>query len=165
MFKGYKLLIVYVLIVIGLVIFGLCSCKNIEYVPIEVTKTIEVHKTDTVEKNTVINNEKETILREARPEDSAMLAKLGIKLKDNERLLILQQQQITDLMNSLKEIHNKDSVRVDSVQVPVPVERKLNKWEQICLDYGKVMMGGSITAIVLSIVLFVLWIRKRLYKV
>ena len=152
------------LFIILLVVILLSSCKNIEYVPVEVVKTEVVHKIDTVEKKVETNKETNTIIREARPEDSAMLAKLGIKLSANERLLILQQEQINSLMDELKEVHYKDSVRVDSVEVPVPVERKLSKWETICLDYGKVMMGGTIAAVILLVVLIVLWIRKRFKK-
>ena len=150
--------------IVFLVVILLSSCKNIEYVPVEVVKTEVVHKTDTVEKKVETNKETNTIIREARPEDSAMLAKLGIKLSANERLLILQQEQINSLMNELKEVHYKDSVRVDSVPVPVPVERKLSRWEQVCLDYGKLMMGGTIVAVILLVVLIVLWIRKRFRK-
>lgn len=138
----------------------LFGCKSIEYVPVEVTKTVIVHETDTVEKKVETNKEINTIIREGRPEDSVLLAKLGIKLASNEKLLILQQQQITDLTNELKEIHSKDSVRVDSVQVPVPYERKLNRWEQTCLDYGKVMMGGTVVAVLMAILMIIRWIRK-----
>ena len=158
MFKGYRLIGIYILFVIA-VIMWLCSCKEIEYVPIEVTKTENVHQTDAVDKKIETQKETNTIIREARPEDSVLLAKLGIKLSDNERLLILQQQQIANLTNELKEIHNKDSVRVDSV--PVPVERQLSKWETVCLDYGKIMMGGTLVSVILAIILIIVWIRKK----
>lgn len=143
-------------------VFMLFSCKSVEYVPYEVVKKEIVHKTDTVEKKVETNKETNTIIREGRPEDSVLLAKLGIKLSANERLLILQQQQISDLTNELKEIHNKDSVRDDSVQVPVPYERKLSRWEQTCLDYGRVMMGGTIVAIIVIILWIISWIKKRI---
>lgn len=163
MLKGYRLIGLYYLTVIALLIW-LCSCKSIEYVPIEVTKTVEVHHTDTVEKTVEKSNETHTILREARPEDSAMIAKLGIKLKDNEKLLILLQRKLTDTRNELKEIHSKDSVREDSAQAPVPVERKLSRFEQVCLDYGKLWMGGTAVAVVTFLVLIILWIRRRLLR-
>ncbi|UKK52650.1 hypothetical protein [Prevotella sp. E2-28] len=142
----------------------LCGCKNVEYVPYEVVKKEIVHQTDTVEKKVETNKETNTIIREGRPEDSVLLAKLGIKLSANERLLILQQQQISDLTNELKEVHNKDSVRSDATQVPVPAERKLSRWEQVCLDYGKLWMGGTILFAVIIIIWIVIWIRKKMKK-
>lgn len=148
-------------IVVCTILTLLFGCKSIEYVPIEVTKTVTVHETDTVETKVENNTHTNTIIREGRPEDSVLLAKLGIKLAANERLLILQQEQISNLTNELKEIHNKDSVRVDSVQVPVPVERKLSKWESFCIDYGKIMAGATAAAIIEIGIVLVLWIKKR----
>ena len=140
----------------------LFGCKEIQYVPYEVTKTVTVHETDTVENKVETNKETNTIIREGRPEDSVLLAKLGIKLSANERLLILQQQQISDLTNELKEIHNKDSVRVDSVQVPVPCERKMSRWEQFKMDYAAFALGGSALAVVIIITWLIVWIRRKI---
>ena len=151
-------IVVAVFLFIAVLFYG---CKTIEYVPIEVVKTEVVHQTDTVEKKVETNKETNTIIREGRPEDSVLLAKLGIKLSANERLLILQQQLISDITNKLKEVHAKDSVRSDTVQVPVPVERKLNKWEQFKMDYGAVAFGGTLVAVILAAILIVLWIKKR----
>lgn len=39
---------------------------------------------------------------------------------------------------------------VDSVPVVHVVEKELTKWQRFCLDYGKVMTGGSLAAIVLG---------------
>lgn len=149
-------------LIIGIILtLFLAGCKT-QYIPVETIKTEIVHKTDTVEKNTVINNEKETILREARPEDSAMIAKLGIKLKDNEILLILLQNELRETRDELYEIHNRDSVKTDSVQVPYPVERELSKWESFCLDYGKLMLGGTILGVIVIILWLIFWIRRKL---
>ena len=104
-------------------LLSLTGCKEIEYVPVETVRTETVHQTDTVEKVVEKNNETNTIIREARPEDSLMLAKLGIKLQSNERMLILLQRELAETKNELKESHSKDSVRSDTVQVPYPVEK------------------------------------------
>lgn len=160
MLKGYRLIGLYLLCVMALIVW-LCSCKSTEFVPIEVTKTETLHEKDTVNNTVVINNEKETVLREARPEDSAMIASLGIKLNANERLLILLQKELSDTKKELFESHRKDSVRADNVQVPAPmIERKLSRWEQVCLDYGKVMMGGTIVAVIMIVVIIIWWIRR-----
>lgn len=139
----------------------LASCKGTEYVIVETVKTETVHQKDTVRQTDSVKTEKETIIREGRPEDSLMLAKLGIKLKDNERLLILLQRELRETKNELFESHNRDSVRVDSVQVPVPVERKLTRWEQAKMDYGAVAFGGTLVAVVLAVIHFLRWLRRR----
>ena len=142
------------------VLLMLCGCRT-QYVPVETVKTEIVHQTDTVEKKVEANKETNTIIREGRPEDSVLLAKLGIKLAANERLLIIQREQINSLLSDLKELHYKDSVRVDSIQVPYPVERKLSRWEQLCVDYGKVMIGVTASVLIALAVVIVIWIRRR----
>jgi hypothetical protein len=102
-----------------------------------------------------------TILREARPEDSAMIAQLGIRLQKNEKLLILLQNQLKETSKE-KYIHKTDTfIKTDSVQVPVPVERALSRWEQIKMDYGSFSLGGTIIAVILLILQLVRWIRRR----
>lgn len=155
-------LLIYVFAV-SCIIIGFCSCRNVEYIPTEKTIIEHVYHNDAIRQTDSVKTEKNTILRVARPEDSLMIAQLGIKLSDNERLLILLQNEIIDTRNQLYESHNRDSVRVDSIPVPVPVERKLNKWEKVCLDYGMVMMGCTIMAIILVVFLIIRWIRQRLF--
>lgn len=149
-----------VVIMLLLSVTLLCGCRT-QYVPVETIKTEVVHQTDTVEKKVEVKKETNTIIREGRPEDSVLLAKLGIKLAANERLLVIQQEQINNLLNDLKEVHYKDSVRVDSIQVPYPVERKLSRWESIKMEYGGITIGATILAVVAAIIFLVLWIRKK----
>lgn len=138
---------------------SLTGCKEIEYVPVETVRTETVHQTDTVEKVVEKNNKTNTIIREARPEDSLMLAKLGIKLQSNERMLILLQRELAETKNELKESHSKDSVRSDTVQVPYPVEKQLGRFDSFCVDYGKVMVGVSIGGILLFILIILARIK------
>lgn len=140
-------------------LLSLTGCKEIEYVPVETVRTETVHQTDTVEKVVEKNNETNTIIREARPEDSLMLAKLGIKLQSNERMLILLQRELVETKNELKESHSKDSVRSDTVQVPYPVEKQLGRFDSFCVDYGKVMVGVSIGGILLFILIILARIK------
>jgi hypothetical protein len=137
------------------------SCKSVEYVPVPEYHTEIVHHRDTVIQKDSILKEVNTILREARPEDSAMIAQLGIKLGNNERLLILLQNALTEKNNSTYESHNSDSVRVDSVRVPYPVEKKLSRWQTFCCDYGKVMLGATLLLIVALTILIIRWIKHK----
>lgn len=143
-----------------LLVLLLASCTTTKYVPVETVRTEIVNKTDTFIQKDTVQNEKETILREARPEDSVMIAKLGIQLKDNERLLILMQRELEKEKSKTYESKTDSFIRVDSVQVPYPVERQLNKWESFCLEYGKVTTGMSIALVLLGI-LWLIWLIKR----
>ena len=146
--------------ILSLVLMLLCGCKSIQYVPVETVRTEVVHQTDTVKQTDSVKTEKETVIREARPEDSLMLAKLGIKLQSNERLLILLQKELSDTKKELEEKHNSDSVRVEYKDRPYPVEKKLTKWQSFCIDYGKIMLGSTIAGVIV-IVLLIIYRRKK----
>ena len=149
-----------IIILLVLAVMLLCGCKSIQYVPVETVRTEIVHQTDTVKQTDSVKTEKETVIREARPEDSLMLAKLGIKLQSNERLLILLQKELSDTKKELEEKHNSDSVRVEYKDRPYPVEKKLTKWQSFCIDYGKIMLGSTVAGVIV-IVLLIIYRRKK----
>ena len=47
---------------------------------------------------------------------------------------------------------------VDSVRVLYPVEKRLTRWQQACIDYGKVTMGAT----VLLVLFIIAWIARQL---
>lgn len=61
--------------------------------------------------------------------------------------------------------HRRDTIlRRDTVQVPVPVERKLSRWEQAKMDFGGVAIGAvglALTAVVIWICLIKRYRRKE----
>lgn len=142
------------------IMLAMCSCKSIQYIPIETVRTEIVHQTDTVKQSDSSKTEKQTIIREARPEDSLMLARLGIRLQDNERLLILLQKELTETKRQLSSTHSKDSVRTDSIPVPYPVPAQLTRWQIFCCDYGKVMLGATCISIFLTIIIVIRFLKK-----
>lgn len=148
-------------IVVTIIIYAFAGCKSIKYVPVETVRTEIVHQTDTVHITDSVETTREITLREARPEDSLKIAKLGLKLQENERLLILTQWELQKATSTTYENHNKDSVRVDSIQVPYPVERKLNRWEQFKMDYGAVAFCGTIAGLVFFIYILLRWLRRK----
>lgn len=146
-------------VIMFLVVLLLFSCKSIQYVPVETVRTEYKTKTDTVKVSDTIRTEKETILREARPEDSAMIAKLGIKLQDNERLLILLRSQLTESNSKQYESHTDTIIKTDSIQVPYPVEKKLTKWQTFYCVFGKIMVG-ALVGLIIGFVLFLIKQKK-----
>lgn len=157
------------IICVLLAILGLCSCRSIQYLPVETVKTerVEVHDTVTVSDSTAHNDSTATHTKMLLQKvDSAYLALLGIINAPKEAWLLQTESNTihkTSESSSHKESEKQqsDSVRTKYVQVPFPVERELSKWEEFCLDYGKVTTGGTVVLAVLGIVWLVRMIRKR----
>lgn len=165
--KGYRLIVAY-LIAVLIAIVWLCSCKT-KYVPVETVRTerVEVHDTVEIANSTARSDstttETKTLLQKV---DSAYLALLGIVNAPKEAWL-LQTSTTTKQKTTEQEYHQEkrrqssDSVRTEVIEVPYPVERELNKWEQFCLDYGKVMVGCTVVMVVLLLFIVVRWINGR----
>lgn len=138
-------------IYIILAMFLFCSCQT-EYVPIETVNTVYQNRTDTVREKDSVHIETNTVIREA---DSAMVAQLGLKLKANERAILILRDQLQRIINE-KEQHTTDTViERDTTQVPYPVPAQLSKWQTFCCDYGKVMLGTTLVLLVLLVLLIV----------
>ena len=157
MFSKSEKRIWFIIAVIFFFLACMFGCNSVKYVPIETVRTEYKTKTDTVKVSDTIRTEKETILREVRPEDSAMIAKLGIRLQDNDRLLILLRNQLTEANSKQYESHTDTVIKKDSVQVPYPVERKLTKWQQLKVDWG----GWALLGIVLISLFSIIYIIRR----
>ena len=142
-------------IIITVAALLLSSCKSIQYVPVETIKTEYQNHTDTIKEIDSVFSEKETIIREA---DSALVAKLGLQLKANERAILILQKELQKQV-SMQSEHSTDTViKTDSIQVPYPVERKLTKGESLKMDAGGIAMGVCVAFIIIVVVYFI--IRK-----
>ena len=128
------------------------GCQSVKYVPVETVKMEKESKTDTVIQKDTVRTEKETVIREARPEDSLMMAKLGIKLRENERLLILLQKELSEQKSNTYENHRDTVLKTDTVSVPYPVEKELTWWERQKIAFGEI----GIVAFLCLLVLFLL---------
>lgn len=141
-----------------LVLFIFCSCST-QYVPIETTHTIYQNHTDTIREKDSVHTETNTIIREA---DSAMVLQLGLKLKDNERAILILRNELQRVI-SQKEQHSTDTViERDTVQVPYPVPAQLSSFQSFCCDYGKMMLGTTIGLFILLIILTIKHFKKRI---
>lgn len=131
------------------------GCQSVKYVPVETVRIEKESKTDTIIQKDTVRSEKETIIREARPEDSLMMAKLGIRLRENERLLILLQKEMSEQKSNAYESHRDTVLKTDSVAVPYPVEKELSWWQRQKIAFGEWVFG------VMAVLLLVVIIRKR----
>ena len=156
--REFRLLGLYLLAVVVIAILLMCSCTTTTLVPIETVHTEHHHHTDSVIKSDSVITGKETLIREL---DSAAMAEYGIRLKNAERAFLIQTKEFERQIQKLMEQRSDTVVKVDSVQIPVPVERKHNRWERICIDYGKMMIGGTIIAVIIAFILLIILIRKH----
>lgn len=61
----------------------------------------------------------------------------------------------------IKEVHDTLYIeRTDTVRVPVPVERKLKKWEQTKMDFGGAAIGATVVVLCIAVV----WLIKNFRK-
>ncbi len=112
-----------------LLALAIWSCRTTEYVPVEVIKsdTTYINK---VQRDSIYQLDSIYILDRG---DTVLITKTKYLYKD-------------------RVVH--DTVyrsRVDSIQIPYPVERKLTWWEQLRLDIGGWAMGGFIVMIIFLI--------------
>lgn len=57
----------------------------------------------------------------------------------------------------------RDSIKVDSLRVPYPIERKLNRWENLKMEVGGWAVGGLSAVVIALIAYIVTWLVRR-YK-
>lgn len=119
----------------------LCACSRVQYVPVrEVERRIEYR--DSVRYDS-IHVADSTYLR-VSPDTVYQY-----RLRTEYRYLFLNQ---TDTI-----------LRHDTVQVPVPVERRLSRWEQVKMDFGGMAIGGLIV-IVSAILMWIVLTKRRKRK-
>ena len=133
---GTSLVGIIIVVILSLLLGG-CAPKVIT---VEKTHTEYVHSTDTVEIKDTVRTESNTIIREARPEDSLLLAQYGIRLKDNERMLLFLQKQLEQEKSQSKVHDTLYKSKVDSIAVPYPVEKELTWWQAKKIEFGELAM-------------------------
>lgn len=52
-------------------------------------------------------------------------------------------------------------VKTDSVAVPYPVPAQLSKWQSFCCDYGKLMLGVSLSSLVILFLFIIKSIKTK----
>ena len=137
--------------------FLLMGCVNTKYIPVETVKTEYKNKTDTVIQKDTIKTEKEIIIREANSGDSALLSQMGIKLKKNERLLILLQNQLNEAKSHHLEVKTDTVIQCDTIRVPYPVEKKLTFFQQLAVDW----FTYSLIACALLIIILIVKVKMK----
>lgn len=123
-------------ILIILLMSAIWSCRTTEYVPVEIVKTDTTY-INKVQRDSIYQLDSIYILDRG---DTILITKTKYLYKD---------RLVRDTVYKSK---------IDSIQVPYPVERKLTKWEQLQLDIGGWAMGGFIVMIIFLI--FYIYVRS-----
>lgn len=131
------------LIVIGWVVLWLCGCKQIEYVPVKVEAKDSIYLTKYVKDSVYVEVFKGEKVFKGEEGGNDTIYITETKIVYREKLLI-------DTMYVEK---------VDTIQVPYPVERALTKWERARIDWG----GWAMLAVVVLSVA-VVWLVKSKRK-
>lgn len=148
------------------------SCAPTKYVPVERVRTeyIEADTTGLYERmmalfesryqreassDSVIDRQKETVvLKEngdtARHDKERIVYVASHREKELEHKIEQQDSTIKALRLQL------ESVKSDSIPVPYPVERRLNRWEQTKQDVG----GYALVALAVVVCVAVVWLIK-----
>lgn len=114
-----------------LLLLTVWSCRTTEYVPVEIVKTDTTY-INKVQRDSIYQLDSIYILDRG---DTVLITKTKYLYKD---------RMVRDTVYKS---------RVDSIQIPYPVERKLTRWEQIRLDIGGWAMGGFIVVFIAFVVI------------
>ena len=129
-------------------LFCLTGCKTVKFVPVPEYHTLYKTRVDTVQRWDSVRDVQWMTVREV---DSAQLAALGIQIKGLKNALLIERNKLLQKMSNEK-THKVDTVmQRDSIPVPYPVEKKLNKWQQWKMDMGGWAMGVAAVFVVLVI--------------
>lgn len=116
-------------------LFVICSCRTVKYVPVE---TIKV---DT------------TYINKLQRDSIYMLDSVYVREKGDTVLIekykyLYRDKLVRDTMYISK---------ADSIQVPYPVEKELTRWQQFRMDFG----GLAMCIVVISILILIVYKIKK----
>lgn len=77
--------------------------------------------------------------------------------------IYLTKTKVDYRFRNLYKTRYRDSLKIDSIRVPYPVERKLNKWENLKMEVGGWAIGGLSAVVIALIAYIVTWLVRR-YK-
>ena len=125
-----------------IVAFTLSGCKT-KYVTVPEYHNVYVDKHDTL------------LLRDSIFEKDSVWMMIKGDTITTFRTKILYRDRWRD------KIVYRDSLRVDSIRVPYPVERKLNKWEKFKMEVGGIGAGCMLLVVVGAALWLIRWIRRK----
>lgn len=154
----------------------LCSCSHKVYVPVESVRTDtlylshrdSIHVKDSLVMHHVINTRDSVAIHDSvviiKDEQGNIKERLIVRYRDRwhatQDNLTLQRQ-----LDRYKA--SNDSLRAtrkERIEVPVPVEKKLSRWEKLKMDVGGWAIGAMSTFILASVGYILVWLLKKYRK-
>ena len=120
------------------------SCRT-KYVSVPEYHNVYINKHDTLTKHDSIY-QKEFVDRYVKG-DTIYLTKTKVDYR----------------FRNLYKTRYRDSLKIDSIRVPYPIERKLNNWESLKMEVGGWAIGGLSAVVIALIAYIVTWLVRR-YK-
>lgn len=148
-------------IMILLLLAMLASCKT-RYVTVPEYHKEYIHSTDTFICHDV---QRDTSWMTIREVDSVELRRLGIIINGLNHALLVERYNNRERQNNNQRIKTDTIMKSDSIRVPYPVERRLNKWEQFKMEVGGWAIGIASAALFALVVYVVMWIVRTRRKV
>ena len=128
---------------LGVIILGMLSSCKTKYVSVPEYHNVYVEKHDTL------------ITRDSiYQKDSVYMWMLGDTIW-KEKFSILYKDRWRD------KIVYRDSIKVDSIRVPYPVEKKLSRMERLRMFGGDCGLTITVLAIIIAIIKIYKWLRAR----
>ena len=121
-----------------LALLSLASCKQVQYVPVETVRLDSIYLTQTL---------RDSIVRY----DSVYVRDKGDTLYVERWKYLYRDKVRVDTMVS---------VRVDTLAVPYPVEKRLTRWEWVKMEAGGVAIGGFFLLLA-AIVAYIVYRSRR----
>ena len=134
--KYIKILAVFFLLLWALL--WLTGCKQVQYVPVETVRLDSIYLTQTL---------RDSIVRY----DSVYVRDKGDTLYVERWKYLYRDKVRVDTMVS---------VRVDTLAVPYPVEKRLTRWERVKMEAGGVAIGGFFLLLA-AIVAYIVYRSRR----
>lgn len=132
-------------------LMGVVGCKTvkvIEQVPVYIHDTTHVKHTEYIFRTDTLINNTETIIREANAGDSALLARLGLQLKDNERTILVLRNELLEKIQQLDHGQQDSAYQYNERPITVAhteikeVEKPLRWWQNGLMWMGVVGLIG-----------------------
>lgn len=178
--KEIKYYVYSILIIIGLLsLTAICmtSCSHRVYVPVQSirTDTIYMAKKDSVHiKDSLITRQVITTRDSVAIHDSVVIVK-DEQGNVKERLIVRYRDHwhaTEDNLSLQRQIDrykaSNDSLRATKTEykeVPIPVEKKLSRWQKIKMDVGGWAIGAMSTFLLAIIGYIVIWLLKKYRKI
>ena len=133
------------------------GCKT-KYVSVPEYHKEYINRTDSFFHTDTIKEKEWMTIREV---DSTQLAELGIQLKNIKNAYLIERNRNRERNNTTLKAKVDTIIKTDSIGIPYPVERKLNKWESLKMEVGGWAIEALSVVVIAAIVFVVVWLRNK----